>query len=108
MKFSMKDGHKFGWKGIDGIGLTHDIKNGHVSYVKVSGRHGKIKTMHEDRFYYVIDGKGKFWVGDEMYEVIKGDVIFVPKKTPYDFEGKMEAVMFFTPCFDPTKEVKLE
>ncbi len=119
MKFSMKDGRKFSWLGIDGVAITNGkTESASVAFVKVGsidakgvvhpGRHGKIKTTTEDRYYFVISGKGKFIIGNESEDVEKNDLIFVPKNTPYDFEGTMKMVMFFTPAYNPKNEVKLE
>ncbi|HLD85387.1 MAG TPA: cupin domain-containing protein [archaeon] len=97
MKFSFKEGRKFGWDGINGVALTgNSITSGSVAYTEVgsidskgvvkTGRHGKIKTTSEDRFYFVIQGKGKFTVGKETFDVEEKDVIVIPKNTAYDFK----------------------
>ena len=107
MKFSLKDGRKFEVGGIKGVAIA-SIPCGSVAYSEVSGRHGKIKTIAEDRFYFVIEGHGKFFVGKDTLDVEKNDVIVIPKNTPYDFEGKMKLIMFFTPAYNPKFEAKLE
>lgn len=39
--------------------------------------------MHQDEFFYVVDGKYRFVAGDEMMELSSGDTIFLPRKIPH-------------------------
>ncbi|MBD3155814.1 MAG: cupin domain-containing protein [Candidatus Aenigmarchaeota archaeon] len=110
MKFKKKDGNKFEFGGIKGVAITskEDIESGNVAYIEVNGRHGKMKNTEEDRFYFVIQGTGKFIIDGEEFGAKKHDVIVVRKNTAYDYEGKMELVLFDTPAFDPSYDIMLE
>jgi mannose-6-phosphate isomerase-like protein (cupin superfamily) len=57
-----------------------------------------------DRFYYVVAGAGTFEVGENKLEVTCGDLVVVPKDTPYDFAGCVEFVLFCSLAFELTKE----
>lgn len=76
--------------------------------IELDGKHGKIKCLVEDRIYFIIEGKGKFWVGKEEYEVSKNDLVFVPKNTPYDMEGQMKYFLLCSPEFKAREDVFLE
>ncbi len=84
MKFQLKNAGKFGWKGIKGYEYStkEDFKNASVAYVEVTGRHGKIKSIKDDRVYIVAEGKGEFIINDKVVPVKEKDVIIIPK-TPH-------------------------
>ncbi|MBR2466181.1 MAG: helix-turn-helix domain-containing protein [Clostridia bacterium] len=53
------------------------------SYDKVN-KHRKIVRMHKHRnheIYYLVNGTTKYVVGDEIFNVVKGDVVIIPKDT---------------------------
>jgi len=113
MKFTLKNSYKFSWEGLKGWAYNskEDFENASAAYFEVSGSHGKIKTTHSDRIYFVIDGKGEFEIGGKIIPVKKSDVIIVPKNTPYDYrskEGVLKLFLVHTPAFDPDYEVKLK
>ncbi|MCX6826427.1 MAG: cupin domain-containing protein, partial [candidate division Zixibacteria bacterium] len=73
--------------------------------------HGKVKSTKSDRVYLVLEGKGKFMVGNEKNDVKKDDVIIIPKNTPYDYKaigGKLKLFLVHTPAYDEKAEIKLE
>jgi mannose-6-phosphate isomerase-like protein (cupin superfamily) len=39
------------------------------------------KHLYHSENIYVLDGKGKFTLGDSTYAIKKGDMLFVPKNT---------------------------
>jgi len=113
MKFTLKNAHKFGWKGLKGWAYNskEEFENASSAYFEITGRHGKVKTTHSDRVYFVIDGKGEFEVNGKTIPVEKSDVIIIPKNTPYDYRTKGGVLRLFlvhTPAFHPDYEVKLE
>ncbi len=76
-------------------------------YVDVRGAHDKeyVKTSH--RVYFVIEGTGTFTVDDETRDVQTGDVIAIPPKTPYSYEGKMKLFEINFPATDSSDAVKV-
>ena len=76
--------------------------------IEINGKHGKIRCIGEDRTYFVIEGKGKFIINDKETEVSEKDLIFIPKNTPYDIEGKMKFFLFCSPKFNAKHDVSLE
>ena len=66
---------------------------------------GKGTPLHihhfQDEVFYVIDGKYKFQVGDDKYDLATGDSIFLPRKVPHAWtqvsqKGKM--IVSFQPA----------
>lgn len=110
MKLTLTDGMPFEVGGVKGYAVSAQtgLSSGDVASLKVDGRHGLIKTTLSDRFYYIVSGAGAFDVGGKRFEVASGDLIVVPRDTPYDFEGRMELLLFCSPAFDPAHEVYLE
>ena len=52
-----------------------------VLYDKISNRRKKSGVHSHDHYemYYLADGKTKYFIGDEIFEVESGDTVFVPK-----------------------------
>lgn len=53
---------------------------------------GQIQNVHDhvdqDKFYYVIEGRGVFTVGDEVTEVGPGHVVWAAAGVPHGVENK--------------------
>ena len=82
--------------------ITRDkhSENISITWVKLSGKHSKMVNELSDRVYYIIDGKATFMVGDkEPGRVTKGDFVFIPKGTPYSFEGSITFLVMNGPAF---------
>jgi mannose-6-phosphate isomerase-like protein (cupin superfamily) len=110
MKFTKDSAKKFKFKGIEGYEYIskEDFPEMSCAYITVTGTHGKIKNVKSNRVYFVIDGKGEFTVNDEKVKVRTGDVVVIPKGTPYDYSGHMKLLLVDSPAFDPGADVKLE
>lgn len=63
---------------------------------------GKGTPLHihhnQDEIFYVIEGSYKFQVGDDKFDLIKGDSIFLPRKVAHAWtqiskKGKMNVIM---------------
>ena len=43
---------------------------------------GQVQAPHDhagqDKFYYVVEGHGNFWLGEERHEAVAGDVVWAP------------------------------
>ncbi len=64
--------------------------------------HDKYHTnIHSNKIYYVVEGKGKFKIGEETFEVKKDDLIEIPKNTEFVFAGKMKLLLIMLPAFRP-------
>jgi mannose-6-phosphate isomerase-like protein (cupin superfamily) len=79
-----------------------------AALIGINGNHGKVKALKSDRIYFILSGKGIFEVAGKKLTVSKGDLVFVPKKTPYNIIGKMRFFLVNSPAFNPKEDVNLE
>ena len=98
LKFKIKDGYKFGWKGLKALAYNskEDFERASAAIFEVTERHGKVKSLVSDRVYLVLEGKGEFITKEEIVPVEKSDVVIVPKNTPYDYraiKGKLKVFL---------------
>ena len=71
-----------------------------VTWVSIAGHHDRVVNQECDRVYYVIDGTGRFQLGDGAEEpVAAGDFVFIARGTPYEFEGEMRYLVMNGPAF---------
>jgi mannose-6-phosphate isomerase-like protein (cupin superfamily) len=75
--------------------------------IEINSVHGKLKCLNEDRIYFIIEGKGEFDLDGEVSDIGEGDLIFVPKDTPYNIKGKMKYFLLCSPEFNPEDDVFL-
>jgi mannose-6-phosphate isomerase-like protein (cupin superfamily) len=83
-----------------------------IARMVVDGRHpvGKDRFVLEHSCSFVMHvtkGRGKFYVGDEVFEVKPGDVVFVPTDHKFAVEGKLEYITIDSPAYYPeqTQEI---
>ena len=81
-----------------------------VTWVKINGRHRRLESTTGDRVYYVIEGEGRFQVGDDAPWVTAraGDVVFIPKGVPYELEGELSYLVINGPAFGPGSDRYVE
>ncbi len=83
-------------------------KNYSGSLVEIDGKHGKIMSKRDDRIYFILEGKGKFVINEKENKVEKYDLVFVPKNTSYDIQGKMKYFLVCSPEIKPGDDVTLD
>jgi mannose-6-phosphate isomerase-like protein (cupin superfamily) len=74
-----------------------------VTWVDIHGHHDRIVNQDSDRVYYILEGAGRFQVGDNapVQPVTAGDFILIPRATPYEFVGDMRYLVINGPAFRP-------
>lgn len=71
-----------------------------LTWVRLDGRHRRLRTDRSTRVYYVLDGSATFALGDDPpFETYAGDVVVVPRGMPYKFEGSMTYLVVNGPAF---------
>jgi mannose-6-phosphate isomerase-like protein (cupin superfamily) len=71
-----------------------------ITHVRLDGVHRPLRTLRSTRVYYVLEGAGRFTVGDEPPVVADaGDVVVVPRGVAYGFEGTLTYLVLNTPAF---------
>ena len=81
-----------------------------VTWVSIAGHHDRIVNRESDRVYYVIEGAGRFQVGDDgaIEPVQAGDTVLIPRGTPYEFDGEMRYLVINGPAFRSGADTVLE
>lgn len=53
---------------------------------------GQVQKPHvhddQDKFYYVVEGEGRFWLGQEQVSVAVGEVVWVPAGQSHGVENR--------------------
>ena len=77
---------------------TPDIS---VTWVRSWGHHDRVVNEISDRVYYVIEGEGRFQVGDggPIEKAAAGDFVFIPRNVPYEFDGRMRYIVMNGPAY---------
>jgi len=75
---------------------------------RVEERHGLLKNIASDRIYLVLEGKGSFTVATNTFAVQAGDVVLVPRNTPYDYEGNLKLFLVHSPANNDEADISLE
>jgi len=71
-----------------------------VTWVRIDGTHRRLRTDASTRLYYVVDGDGWFEFGEEpRLELQSGDVVVVPRGTPYALGGALTYLVINGPAF---------
>ncbi len=80
-----------------------------ITWIQIWGQHLRLRTDEADRTYVVVAGSGRFQLGDEPFETVTtGDVVFIPKGTPYEFEGYFTYLVINTPAFREGSDIYLD
>lgn len=113
MKITLNDSNEFGWEGVKGWAYkSKDLKSMSGAYIKVTGRHGKLKNIASDRYYYIISGEGEFDVDGEILGVSNKDVVIIYKNTTYDYwatnDSTLELLLIDCPPYSPENDVLLD
>jgi mannose-6-phosphate isomerase-like protein (cupin superfamily) len=110
MRYTLKDAVRFERPNVKGLAFNSHRDFGDMSadILEVSGWHGLVKSLNSTRCFYVLEGNGHFHVGGKEYDVVAGDVLFVPWNTPHDFTGEMKLFVVHSPSFHKELVVSLE
>lgn len=78
-----------------------------AAYVKINGNHGTLKSLKEDRIYFVIEGEGKFIIDGKETHVTAQDLVFITKNTSYNLIGNFKYFLVCSPEFNPENDIFL-
>lgn len=78
-----------------------------AALIEINGNHGEIKSIGEDRIYFILTGEGKFIINNEENTVEPNDLIYIPMNTPYNVIGKMKFLMISSPEFNAKNDIHL-
>jgi len=78
------------------------VQNKHVSLTLFAFDKGEEISTHSsegDAMVTVLDGKGRFTVGDEVFIVSKGETLIMPNNVPHAVYGEEQFKMLLTVVF---------
>jgi quercetin dioxygenase-like cupin family protein len=80
-----------------------------ATWVALDGRHRRLRNDHSDRIYYVLEGSARFHLdGVDLGVAEAGDVVLIPRGTPYELEGQLRYLVVSAPGTHPTDNIYLE
>jgi mannose-6-phosphate isomerase-like protein (cupin superfamily) len=89
--------------------VTKDLSESFsLAVATLDGVHPKTMNIASDRAYFIIEGKAKVEVGDEVDIVRSGDTVYIPKNTVHSIQGKVKYAVINSPPYRSSNEVKPE
>ena len=91
----------------DACGKLHELYNSDnlsLSYSIITDSSKPHKHIKMEEVYFIVKGKAKLKVGDEVFTIKAGDVFSIPKDKYHniqDVEETIELVVVTNPKFDP-------
>lgn len=78
-----------------------EIANIHLTHIVNAQRHYHKKCTE---FYYILEGRGKMELGEEVIDVEPGTVIMIAKGTPHAGRGDFRALIIGVPALQEDDE----
>ena len=110
MLFKLKDAKKIKRKGF-----TAFLYNSKAEFPVLNTVYGDCFESHEKvyvknsyRLYFILEGKGTFLVGKKKFKVKPTDVVVIPPRTEYSYQGKMKLFEANFPATGSEDEVTVE
>jgi len=75
------------------------------SLIEIDWNHWEIKSLTEDRIYFIISWKWYFIVDWVKKEISENDLVFIPKKTNYDINWELKYLLVCSPEFNPKNDL---
>ena len=96
----------FEQNGLKGYKYNLDTKDLGL-YIEVShqGLDKYVYDKESTHIYYVLEGKGKFSINNEIFNVKQGDVIEAPARIYFTYSGEMKLLLAMTPDFKPENDI---
>lgn len=109
-KISLEDATDFEREGFTGHVLVPSEAGAgfNALLIEVHGRHPRKRMIDTTRTYFVVEGTGRFTLGDETSEVQKGDLFVIPPGSEYEYEGNMQLFEVNISPDNSFKDEKLE
>lgn len=82
----------------------YSSENLSLSYVVISGKSKPHKHQKMEEVYFIVKGKGKIKIENEIFPIQTGDVFAIPKNKFHniqDIEEPIEVIVVTHPKYDP-------
>lgn len=104
-KFTASKANKFNKYGVDLVVYGENVPEANVVHVSVKKGHFEefydVKSWY---IYYIVKGKGTFFLNDQKVKTKATDLIVIPPKTKIHYFGTMEMVLTVSPAFNEKNE----
>lgn len=84
--------------------VKQDSKDISLAISKAENHSEITENIKSDRIYYILEGELVVKTDNKKFVVQKGDSLFIPKNTKYQFEGTFRAILINSPAFDSQDE----
>lgn len=104
-KFTAKEANKFNKFGVDLTIYGENIPSANVVHVRVKkGHFEEFYDLKSTYIYYIIKGRGTYYLNGKRVEARATDLIVIPPKTRIHYFGNMEMVLTVSPAFNEKNE----
>lgn len=76
--------------------------------IQINWNHWTIKSINEDRIYFIIAWKGIFIINWIENDVTIEDLVFIPRNTPYNITWNLKYFLVCSPEFNKENDVRLD
>jgi mannose-6-phosphate isomerase-like protein (cupin superfamily) len=79
-------------------------KDINVAFIEINGRYpdkGYVINEAVKEIVFVLEGPGKIIIGSEEHGLEEGDVVLIPPKQKYFFDGKLKIIASCNPAWYP-------
>lgn len=91
----------FSKNGFDVSFLNTECEDLSICFVTGDGSRDNYCMLEKSTiFYYIIDGEGNFEINKEKIKVRKNDLIEIPPKNEYSYDGKLQMLEIQSQAFD--------
>lgn len=98
---SLENTYRYGG-GIVTIRMTGEQTGGAFSLWEAVQKPGSEPALHvhhtSDETFFILEGRMRFQVGDQVIDAGVGDVVFAPRGIPHTFRVKSDVVRIMTLC----------
>lgn len=71
-----------------------------VTHITIFGRLRRITCEESDRMMFIVNGQAVVQVGDDAPALVRpGDLVLIPKGTPYEFKGNLTYLVINSPAY---------
>jgi mannose-6-phosphate isomerase-like protein (cupin superfamily) len=100
--------HKADAKHIKKLGVDMHIYNAKcASVVLQETKRGHAEEFYHDKstfLYYIIEGKGSWFINGKEYKVKTGDLIVIEPNNKIYYKGKLKQLLINVPAYEPEHE----
>ncbi|MFI5557878.1 cupin domain-containing protein [Amycolatopsis japonica] len=104
-RYTRQDAVRFTKHGIDLTVYGQDSRSANVVHISVEkGHFQEFYDLASTYTYYIVSGRGTFYLNDEPVGVEATDMVVAPPRTRIHYFGTMEILLTVSPSYDEANE----